>query len=112
MGLISKSLFAAALLAASAASAQNLNGAYKVDGRNPDGSSYSGTAILQQSASDVGITWTVANSSYAGRGTLTGAVLSVDWGQAHPVLYVLTTDGSLHGTWADGTALEKLTPFP
>ncbi len=112
MSLISKTLLAAACAIGGAgmAFAQDLSGTYRVDGRNPNGSAYSGTAVLEDTGDAVGVSWSVAGSNYAGRGTRTGAVLTVDWGEAHPVFYVITTDGSLHGTWANGTALEKLTP--
>ena len=47
---------------------------------------------------------------HRGVGVLDGRVVTVDWGDATPVIYVVMEDGELHGTWADGTALEKLTP--
>ena len=39
-----------------------------------------------------------------------GHLLIVDWGDETPIIYVVMADGELHGTWADGRALEKLVP--
>ena len=39
----------------------------------------------------------------------TWQVLMINWGQSTPVVYVVMPGGELHGTWAGGTALEKLT---
>jgi hypothetical protein len=112
-------LIAAATLAP-AASAQtrkqsltrsiDLNGSYTVTGRNADGSAYSGRASVRHQGDAVEITWTVGSQTYRGAGLLEGRVLTVEWGDATPVVYVVMPDGALHGTWADGTALDRLTP--
>mgnify|MGYP006945901864 CR=1 FL=1 len=100
-------MFATPVLAQSVAG--DISGEYKAKGRNPDGSTYSGKVTIQQSASGaVGFSWVVGSQSYAGVGTRDGRVVSVDWGDKHPVVYVVMPDGSLHGTWADGMALERL----
>ena len=86
----------------------NISGTYKVEGRNPDGSTYRGKLTVQESTGGaVAFAWIVANQSYAGVGIRDGRVVSVDWGAAHPVVYVIMPDGALHGTWADGKALER-----
>ncbi|MCR9126607.1 MAG: hypothetical protein NXH82_10820 [Rhodobacteraceae bacterium] len=91
------------------ASANNrLTGTYMVQGRNADGSSYEGTVRLTQTGSTVNLAWRVGDQSYRGTGRFDGAVLVVDWGDSYPVVYVLMSDGSLHGTWANGYALERL----
>ncbi|WP_420012556.1 hypothetical protein [Tateyamaria sp.] len=89
--------------------AQGLTGRYVAEGRNPDGSSYRGTVQMTQTAAVVSMAWQVGASSYIGTGVQEGRVLTINWGQTTPVVYVLMPDGSLHGTWADGLALEKLT---
>ena len=105
-------LAAAALLpmAAHAQSLPDISGTYLAEGRNPDGSTYVGQAVLAQDGSTVTVAWSVGQQGYKGRGTFDGRVLQVDWGDTHPVIYVLMPGGALHGTWADGRALERLTP--
>ncbi|WP_415401913.1 hypothetical protein [Tateyamaria sp. SN3-11] len=92
------------------ATAQGLSGSYKAEGRNPDGSAYRGVVQLTHSANVVSMAWSVGNSSYIGTGVQDGRVITVNWGADTPVVYVVMPDGSLHGTWANGAALEKLTP--
>lgn len=102
--------FVAACLATSAL-AQDLAGTYTAQGRNSDGSPYSGTVALTEIGRAYRLDWKIGQQSYTGIGVRDGRVLQVDWdGQQPPVVYVLMPGGALHGTWADGTALEKLTP--
>ncbi len=85
-------------------------GGYRAEGRNPDGSAYSGIVEISQSGQDVAIAWRVGTDAYRGVGVVEGRVVTIDWGAAAPVIYVVMPDGALHGTWNDGTALERLTP--
>lgn len=96
--------------AALSAAAQGLTGTDVAQGRNPDGSAYSGTVQIIQSASAVSMAWRAGASSYIGTGVQDGRVLTVNWSADHPVVYVLMADGSLHGTWDAGRALERLLP--
>ncbi|WP_305971132.1 MULTISPECIES: hypothetical protein [unclassified Mameliella] len=90
----------------------DIAGAYRVAGRNPDGSAYSGTLQLTGNSARYQLTWTIAGQIFRGTGRLEGRVLTVDWqGDSNPVVYVLMPDGSLHGTWADGLALDRLEPL-
>lgn len=101
----------AALTIPSGATAQtgNISGVYQAQGRNPDGSSYTGTVTVQESAGGaVSFAWVVGGRHYSGAGQRSGAVVTVDWGSSSPVIYVLMSNGALHGTWADGYALERL----
>lgn len=91
--------------------AQDLSGAYRAEGRNPDGSTYTGSVRIDEDGSAIRVHWTVGATSYDGLGFRDGRVLVVDWGEQDPVVYVVMTNGALHGTWADGTALERLIPF-
>ncbi|MBZ0124519.1 MAG: hypothetical protein K8F31_11615 [Roseovarius sp.] len=84
-------------------------GAYDVRGMNPDGSVYRGEVRISQQGSAVEVYWNVAGQPYSGRGQIEGRVVTVDWGSSTPVVYVLM-GRELHGTWENGTALEKLTP--
>ncbi|UYV36705.1 hypothetical protein N4R57_17175 [Rhodobacteraceae bacterium D3-12] len=89
--------------------AGNITGFYKAEGRNPDGSRYSGqVSVQEQPGGGVGFAWTVGNQSYTGIGRREGRVVTVNWGSDAPVVYVVMPDGSLHGTWSNGRALERL----
>jgi hypothetical protein len=100
----------AALAFAAPAMAQSILGTYTADGRNPDGSSYSGTVWIEPVGKGYTFRWQIGSQSYAGSGTQSGDVVTVNWGDTHPVFYLVMPDGELHGTWADGLGLEKLTP--
>ncbi len=99
-----------ALLAALPALAQSvdINGPYRAEGRNPDGSAYGGQAVVAEVNGAVQINWTVGDRTYSGNGVREGQVVMVNWGQADPVVYVVMPNGDMHGTWAGGSALEKL----
>ncbi|MBD3663962.1 hypothetical protein [Sulfitobacter aestuariivivens] len=101
-------LLTVALAQPVAAQTPNLTGSYRAEGRNPNGSAYSGTVVIGQQGNAVQINWTISNETYVGSGILDGRVLVVNWGQPLPVVYVVMPSGDLHGTWNDGTALERL----
>lgn len=103
-------LTGSAVLAASPASAQSVTGSYRAEGRNPDGSSYSGSVQIRDGEGMVLVNWQVGNQSYSGSGTRDGDVIWIHWGDTHPVVYVRMPSGELHGTWANGRALERLIP--
>lgn len=89
----------------------DITGRYSVEGRNPDGSAYSGAFDLTAQPPRYLGQWQIAGQSYSGVGTFDGTVLSLQWDEgAEPVVYVLMPDGELHGTWNDGRALERLEP--
>jgi len=88
-----------------------LNGRYSVIGLNADGSTYSGNATVSQNGDAVEISWTIGTTVFRGIGTLDGRVLTVYFGAEDPMVYVIMPGGALHGTWADGTALDRLTPM-
>jgi len=87
-----------------------IDGSYRAAGLNADGSSYSGTVEITQQGDAVEFTWHVGDDIFRGAGPIEGRVVTIDWGDTYPVIYVVMDDGELHGTWADGTAMEKLTP--
>ncbi|MCC1491596.1 hypothetical protein [Cognatishimia sp. F0-27] len=89
-----------------------LSGSYVVEGRNLQGSAYSGTMTITPDGAGVILRWSIGADSYSGRGVRDGRVLTVDWGDTHPVIYVIREDGALHGTWGNGLALERATPRP
>jgi hypothetical protein len=85
-------------------------GLYSVTGRNADGSSYTGTVKLTAQGKGLALAWQVGGTSYKGKGTLKGNLLTVDWGSSTPVVYALAEDGSLTGLWDAGQGEETLTP--
>lgn len=87
-----------------------ISGAYRAEGMNPDGTTYSGTVQIADQGGIVAINWQIGSSNYSGRGIRDGRVLTVDWGDDAPVIYVVMSNGQLHGTWNNGTALERLIP--
>ncbi|MGE0917915.1 LIC10280 family protein [Trichlorobacter lovleyi] len=86
-------------------------GNYHVQGKNPNGSSYSGTVVISKNGDTYFLAWKISSSTYSGSGTLADKTLTVEWGDSSPVIYHLENDGRLVGTWAKGTALETLTPL-
>jgi hypothetical protein len=86
------------------------SGRYWVRGRNPDGRSYSGDVLITRQGNRQHLDWKVGTSNYQGTGTLSGNLLTVDWGSTTPVVYALTPDGSLRGLWDSGAGEEVLMP--
>lgn len=76
-------------------------GTYKLDGVNPDGSTYSGT--LDVTASGEAFAWSWNAGEYAGVGLQQGEVVSVAWGSdaCYVVSYIIGEDGVLTGKWTD-----------
>lgn len=109
-GLTTGLAAAAVVLAGSAALAQSVAGVYRAEGRNPDGSPYTGTVQIVEHGNTVEMNWQVGAQAYSGSGSRNGDVVWVDWGQAQPVVYVRMPSGELHGTWAGGRGLERLIP--
>ena len=104
-------IFLLFLLGPAIASDVNIGGMYRSYGLNPNGTDYSGDVCIEQSASGIFMTWSFnGNTCYSGNGKISGQVVSVDWKAEFPVFYIIMADGKLHGTWNDGTAVEKLSP--
>jgi Caspase domain len=85
-------------------------GRYIVNGRNPNGSRYSGTVSIARRGGQFELDWRVGTSSYRGSGTLENNLLTVDWGSTQPLVYALREDGSLMGLWGGGQGEDVLTP--
>ncbi len=100
----------ALILAPTFAFAQSLAGFYDVWGRNLDGSEYSGTAEVQDDGATVNVYWNTTVGTYSGTGSRDGNVVLIDWGADYLIVYTVMDDGELHGTWADGYALDRLSP--
>jgi hypothetical protein len=87
-----------------------LDGRYQVSGRNPNGSTYSGTVTIINEGSRYRLNWSIGTRGFRGTGTLNDNLLTVNWGSATPVVYAVSADGTLRGLWAGGNAEEILTP--
>lgn len=85
-------------------------GRYRARGRNPSGSTYSGTVSITPRGREYFMEWRIGSSTYSGTGTLDHNLLTVDWGASMPVVYALTSDGVLKGLWEAGKGEETLTP--
>ncbi len=110
--IVAGGLAAIALFGSTLGALADISGSYFVYGRNADGSAYDGTAnIVALGGDSYTVNWSVG-SSYSGQGTLKGEVFTVEWGSAHPAVYVVMPDGELHGTWADGAGLELMSRTP
>ncbi|WP_431270650.1 hypothetical protein [Dankookia sp. P2] len=113
-------LFAACLafsLAISgAASAQIREGAYGVEGTNPDGTNYDGEFLLRTGPGGAWVgNWRVANENIMGLGLIQGGVLAVSFvvnGRPGVAVFEVEADGRLRGTWTTGGGMgtEMLTP--
>lgn len=93
-------------------------GRYAVQGTNPDGSSYTGTASLAQAGNGVWtLNWNVGDTPYNGFGIGDGNVLAFSYtsgGSSGVVMYTAQPDGSYAGVWAPrgarATGTEMLRP--
>ena len=110
-------LLAAALCGlALPAGAQIREGAYQVEGQNPDGTTYGGVFMLQEAAGASWLaTWQVGDVRLIGLGLIQGGVLAVSFtvnGRPGIAVYGVEPDGTLRGTWTSGGGLgtEILTP--
>jgi len=95
--------------------AEDIGGAYLEQGRNANGSTYSGTASIEVAGDQYRFTWRIAGHTYRGVGTRTGDTVTVEWGegnrsQPYPVIYRIAPGGVLLGTWDNGRATDVLTP--
>ena len=85
-------------------------GIYRVNGKNADGTGYSGRLAVTRQGDRYRFAWTVGSSTYRGTGVLRGNIVAVDWGQAQPIVYAIAEDGSLRGLWSGGAGEEIATP--
>ena len=87
-------------------------GTYQIRGVNPNGSTYGGQVTITADGDVYNFRWRISSGdTYLGSGRLLGRIISVDWGQKYPVIYRVDDDGTLRGTWANGTATEDLVPI-
>ncbi|MFN8828316.1 MAG: hypothetical protein ACK50Q_12245 [Labrys sp. (in: a-proteobacteria)] len=107
------------LLSTGISAAQDIGGTYSVEGKNPNGSTYTGTARIEGTeGGNCSITWTIGNGQSSEafcmrQGEVLGAayVLGKSIGL---VIYRVDGDGVLDGTWSiageEGVGQERLTP--
>ncbi len=95
-------------------SSVRLEGNYTVEGINPKGTSYKGTAVIAQSSGRYSITWKIANRTFTGTGTLSEKTLIINrkgpQADNEMVVYRMGPDGLLNGIWGSGKAKETLKP--
>ena len=103
-------LILALVLAPGLALARSLTGFYEVWGRNIDGTVYTGTAEIRDDGKNVNVFWSTTIGKFSGTGVRDGKIVLIDWGSDYLIIYTVMEDGELHGTWADGYALDRLTP--
>ena len=107
------------LASVASASAQSLPGKYRVEGKNADGSAYSGTAqIVATTETTCRIVWKTGSSTSEGicmrngNSFAAGYVLGESIGL---VVYKIMADGTLEGAWTiadtEGVGEEILTPM-
>jgi len=100
----------------SPSTALRIEGKYSVEGINPDGSTYHGTAVISRKGKDYVMSWDIAKKKHSGRGSLSGNILRMNWssgaGGGGVVTYTVTPSGVLEGTWAGGRGVENLSPLP
>jgi len=89
---------------------QRIVGTYTVQGQNPNGSTYRGTATISLNGSTVQMRWNIAGEQFSGSGALVQGILTIDWGASEPVVYKVNPNGTLTGVWAGGQASETLSP--
>jgi hypothetical protein len=113
-------LAASIIVLASAASAAegDVGGSYDVLGKNPDGSEYKGTAVIEVTTENTcRITWQTGGSSSSGICMRNGNAFAAGYALGEKVglvIYEMKGDGSMVGVWtiADqaGVGSEVLTP--
>jgi hypothetical protein len=107
------------LRAFASASAQSLPGKYQVEGKNLDGSAYSGTAeIVATSEVTCRITWQTGSTTSEGICMRNGTSFAAGYALGESiglVVYEMKPDGSLECAWTiadqDGVGEETLTPI-
>lgn len=84
-------------------------GRYNIDGRNPDGSGYSGTAEVQPTGDTFRVTWTIGGQRYVGTGIGTDDALAITYRSGNNTgVALLFREGSQYKvvwTFAGGTSL-------
>jgi hypothetical protein len=88
----------------------DLEGTYRLSGRNADRSAYRGLARITRIGSGYRVLWRIGAHEYRGTGIRIGDRFTVSWGEGRPITYEIRTDGVLEGTWDDGEGSEVLTP--
>jgi hypothetical protein len=107
---------AASAFAAPAAVAQIREGAYGVEGTNPDGTNYEGEFLLRTGPGGAWVgNWRVASENIMGLGLIQAGVLAVSFvvnGRPGVAVFEVEPDGRLRGSWTTGGGMgtEMLTP--
>ena len=114
--LLFAALLALGLAASWPAAAQIREGAYDVEGTNPDGTNYEGQFLLRTGPGGAWVgNWRVANENIMGLGLIQAGVLAVSFvvnGRPGVAVFEVEADGRLRGSWTTGGGMgtEMLTP--
>lgn len=82
--------------------AGDLSGTYGVEGNNPDGSAYTGSAVIAMGPESCRVNWTTGSSTSYGTCRLEGETFTVDFvlqGGTGVVVYQLERNGDMTGKW-------------
>jgi hypothetical protein len=101
-------LIAPLSVAAQQPPARDLTGTYACEGRNPDGSAYTGVVDIAKLEDTFLVRWMLPQQPpVVGVGLLSGDILSVSYFGGTPsiVVYTVASDGRLDGKWTAGGTL-------
>jgi len=91
-----------------------LEGNYALEGTNPNGTKYNGTAGITRSHGRYSVTWKIADHAFTGTGTLSGKTLTINrkgpGALSGVIVYRMGANGMLNGIWGAGKAEETLKP--
>ena len=90
--------------------ADEISGTYRVEGTEPNGKTYTGTAMIIRRHKHYDVQWWYGDDSESGRGILQGNSFIVHWGEGAPAIYERQQDGRLDGTFDNGAGQEVLIP--
>ena len=89
-----------------------LEGNYTLEGIDPNGTKYNGTAWITQSDGKYSVRWKTADQTFTGTGTLSGRILTVNrqgpGAENGVIVYGMGANGMLKGTWGSGKGKETL----
>ena len=82
--------------------AGDISGTYEVRGNNPDGSAYSGSAVIVMAPGKCRVDWKTGSSTSYGKCRLEGDTFTVDFvlqGGKGVVVYQVLRNGDMDGRW-------------
>ena len=119
MKIMIAAALAVACLAVPAQAQSNIGGRYQVNGKNPNGSTYSGTAeIIVTSSNTCRINWVTGNTTSTGICMRNKNIFSAAYRLGNSVglvIYEIRPEGIIDGLWTvadqNGVGTEVMTPM-